>query len=806
MSTEDWIGIKEELEATEVRTDVASIPARGEYTEAARAERLRFIRRESGAVLGSLEQLSLLPRRLTGNIENLVGAVEIPVGIAGPLLFDGEEIEGVGYAPLATTEGTLVASASRGARALSRAGGVKTRVLGQRMSRAPLFVFSELSGASRFVRWIEEHGDEFQGVISQVSRHAKLVELKPVVLGRQIHLVFIYETGDAAGQNMTTSCTWHACQWLLGQLEKVEGVEIENFVVEANMSSDKKVSYQSFSNGRGIRVVAESRLSEEVLKDVLKVSRGQLMRTYHSFVAGSIQGGMVGFNINVANIIAAVFTATGQDIGCVHESSLGQFFLEEDGQEVVASLVLPGLIVGTVGGGTQLPNQRDYLAMMGCGGAGKVRRLAEMICGFALALDLSTLSAIAAGHFARAHERLGRNRPVEWLQKEELDEIFFELGLRRSGDGEDVRVLAAVEQKSGELGSSIVTELTARKVRKLVGHFPYRLRVQRGSGEEELSVIAKVKPLDEEVILMLNSMASMCGPAVAASFGRHRGRLEFSGSDEREVAIYESKDERLRRHMPRVYGTFRDRDREAYVVVLEDLRGALHLDSADDVSGWKEEHLLAVLEGLGEIHSVWYGATEELEAKAWIGNVETTASIVEKEDLWRALADHGRQEFSGWISEEYREGTQVLIDEMSQWWRELESMPKTLVHNDFNPRNLCLRGEKGSYRLCAYDWELATVGVPQRDLAEFLCFLLPADVDSAVVERYVEVHRQALERAAGVEIDRKEWWRGFELSLLDLRVRRFGLYLMAHTFRHYGFMERTVGTLERLSDRVVVGE
>lgn len=785
--------------AQELESGVDSIPARGQDTELARNRRLEFIRGKTGAELSALEESSLMPRRLRGNIENLVGSVEVPVGIAGPLLFRGEKARGVGYAPLATTEGTLVASASRGARALTRSGGVVTRVLGQRMLRAPLFVVTSLEGAMLLARWIRDHRDEFAAVIGEVSRHARLVELKPLVLGRHVHVTFLYETGDAAGQNMTTSCTWHACQWLLEKMKHFEAVEFENFVIEANMSSDKKVTYQSFVSGRGTRVIAEAFLDRKTLEDVLKVSPEQLLRTTHAFMAGSIQAGMVGFNINVANIIAAIFTATGQDIGCVHESSLGQLYIEAEGDGVVASLLLPGLIVGTVGGGTQLPKQQDYLELMGCAGSGKVGRFAELIAGFCLALDLSTLSAIASGQFAQAHERLGRNRPVDWLKRSDLNPQFFQSGLRETLGDDEVEVTDVTFGDQSALGSSIITELTSQKVRKLVGLFPITLDYRTSAGNSEtLDVIAKLKPLDEEIILMLGSMASMCGQRVGEAFARHKGHLDFTGCDSREIAIYEQKDQRFLEHTPRLYKTFRDDEREAYILVLEHLRDVILVDTADDISGWDDESIVAALEGIAAVHAIWYERDEQLRAKDWIGPVQTASTMVEMTELWSALVDHARREFPRWISAEEHREIELIIEDIPRWYAEYETFSTTLIHNDFNPRNICLRQTDEGPKLCAYDWELATIAPPQRDLAEFLAFILPPDVGEDRVARYIDVHRRALERQTGQRIDSRRWRRGYHLSLLDLTVNRFGLYLMAHTFRQYGFLERSVATLRRL--------
>ena len=781
--------------------DVPKVPRRGQHTEEARQERLDFVRSQTGHDLSTMSEMRLLAERLTGNIENLVGAIEIPVGLAGPLWFNGEHVQGAVYAPFATTEGALVASASRGARALTTSGGVRTRVLSQRMLRVPLFVLSDMRGAEIFSRWVSDHAAEIAAQTRKVSRHARLVSLEPRILGKMVHVSFVYETGDAAGQNMTTACTWHACQWLMGQMAYYSSIRFENFIIEANMSGDKKVNYNSFISGRGTRVVAEAFVSAESLERQLKVTPKLLLDAHHCFVAGSIHVGTVGHNINVSNVVGAVFAATGQDIACVHESSLAQLHLEGVEGGVHASVLLPALIVGTVGGGTHVGSQRDLLEMMECYGPGKSARLAEIIAGFALALDLSTLSAIASGQFATAHERLGRNRPVEWFQATDLTPGFFQRLMRESTGDDSLEVSAAHPSVGFEMGSSIITELTARKVNKLVGHLPFDLTVSRDGGiDETVEVLCKVKPLDDEVVLMVNSLANMCGGKLAAAYAKFQDRTGFKHCHARELGVYAQTDERFRAHMPAIHGIYRDDTREAYVVVMERLKGMLLMDTADDTSGWQRPHIEAAIDGIARCHSVWYGREDELLAQEWIGPVQTTAGMVEMAPLWEALEIHNVEEFPEYFTRRDLQFYLSRIRDLDKWWSVLEQMPRTLVHNDFNPRNVCLRpGPDNSMSLCAYDWELATVQVPQHDLAEFLAFTLSPKAGATEIDHYVEFHRQALQRAAGVAIDRDAWELGFRLSTYDLVLNRFALYMMAHTFRHYGFVEHVAARTRNLA-------
>ena len=776
------------------------VPDRGIYTEEARLKRLGFLRQHSDHHMGTLQDTSLNASQLTGNIENLIGGVEIPIGLAGPLLFRGDKARGAIYAPFATTEGALVASACRGARAISGCGGVTTRVVQQRMMRVPLFVLSNMRGAFLFSSWIRDHVAEIRAEVGKVSRHAQLISVEPTVLGNQVHVTFLYETGDAAGQNMTTSCTWHCCQWLMAQMRHYDDIAFEHFIIEANMSGDKKVTFQSLIQGRGTRVTAECFLTAEQLERVLKVTPEQLLRTSQGFMAGSAQVGMVGFNINVANVIAAIFTATGQDIACVHESSLALLNIQPVQDGLYASVTLPALIVGTVGGGTALPRQRELLESMDCYGPGKVSRFAEIIAGYCLALDLSTLSAIASGQFATAHERLGRNRPVAWFQSADLSPTFFQAGMREHLDDPALVVHDVAPLERTERGSSIITELTARKVSKLVGHIPYRVDSTDHAGERSSrEVMVKVKPLDDEVVLMINSMASMCAPRLAAAYGRFRRQTGFAGVHTRELGVYAQRDPRFRRHTPTVYHLHRDDRREAYVLVLERLKDMVLMDTADDPSGWTMRHIQAVIVGLAELHAIWYGREEELREQPWLGFHHTTATMSSMMELWEALGVHAAEEFPEWVSRHELVLHRELVQFVPEMWAEIEAMPRTLIHNDFNPRNVCLRPSEGDQlTLCAYDWELATLHLPQRDLAEFLCFTLPRDVEQSTVDGLIEAHRRALEEAAQVTIDRPQCERGFVLSLYDLTINRMALYAMAHTFRHYAFMERVWHTARHL--------
>ncbi|HEY1418880.1 MAG TPA: hypothetical protein VGF41_13310, partial [Myxococcaceae bacterium] len=270
------------------------LPRRGEHTEAARLARLDHLRRLTGVSLLRMEQTTLDATRLCSNVESLIGGVEVPVGIAGPLTVDGAAARGTYFLPLATTEGALVCSASRGALALTGSGGVQARVLGRQMTRAPLFAFKSFAAAGGFCAWLASHLAEFQQRTHDVSRHARLVAVQPLMLGVNVVARFVFETGDAAGQNMTTACAWHLCRFIDQQLNDDPLRAPESFYVESNASLDKKVGFASWLGGRGLRVMASATLTDPICRRVLKVSTEQLLWAYHRSMEAAVQVGMIG--------------------------------------------------------------------------------------------------------------------------------------------------------------------------------------------------------------------------------------------------------------------------------------------------------------------------------------------------------------------------------------------------------------------------------------------------------------------------------------------------------------------------------
>ena len=252
--------------------------------------------------------------------------------------------------------------------------------------------------------------------------------------------------------------------------------------------------------------------------------------------------------------------------------------------------------------------------------------------------------------------------------------------------------------------------------------------------------------------------------------------------------------------MPRLYGIHEDPEREAYVLLLEDLdsSGVVLKDSADDIRGWTRAHSDAAISGIARAHAVWLGREEELASQPWLGQPPTAETMAELAELWEAIAGHAATAFPHWVNDGTLAELEQTIADIPQWWPELEAMPRTLVHNDFSPRNIALRSDDLS--LVAYDWELATMHVPQRDLAELLAFVLTPDVEAATVEHHLEMHRRALQHASGATLDPALWRRGYRLALRDFLLSRLSLFLVAHTQRSYPFLHRVVPTVRRRVD------
>ena len=370
------------------------------------ARRREFLTRQTGAGLDAISNFTLDPKLTQGNVENFIGTLQMPLGIAGPLHIDGEHAQGDFYVPLATTEGTLVASYSRGMRVISECGGVKTTVVKHSMQRAPVFIFEDALQARDFGAWLVDKFDEIKAMAETTTRSGKLVEIEQYPVGKMLYTRFCYTTGDAAGQNMTGKATFSACEWI-----KANHPMNPEYILSGAVDTDKKHSAMNMIRGRGKRVIAEFVLKREVARDLLRVDTEELYRYRQIASVGALQAGSVYSGAHSANGIAALFIATGQDEANVAESHAGITYAHLlDNGDYYWSVTLPAVICATYGGGTGLPGQRDCLEMLDCYGSGKADKFAEIVAAVVLAGDISLTSAVLAGDWVTSHEELGRNR------------------------------------------------------------------------------------------------------------------------------------------------------------------------------------------------------------------------------------------------------------------------------------------------------------------------------------------------------------------------------------------------------------
>jgi hydroxymethylglutaryl-CoA reductase (NADPH) len=378
-----------------------------DHTREMASKRAEFLRSRTGAALTHVQGYTIDPGVLPGNIENFMGVAQVPVGIAGPLRVNGEHARGDFFVPMATTEGTLVASYNRGMRVLAESGGVTATVVKRSMQRAPVFMFGTAREARDFGEWLTRNHDGVRAAAESTTRSGRLVEIEQYALANMLYLRFNYPTGDAAGQNMTGKATHAACEWIRGTYPGRP-----KYMLSGSMDTDKKHSAVNTLRTRGRRVVAEAVLKKDVLARLMRVETRELFRARQVSNAGSLMAGSAYNGPHAANGIAAMFIACGQDVANVAESHAGITYAQllDDG-DYYWSVTLPSLIVASYGGGTGLPTQRECLEVLGCYGTGKADKLAEIVAATVLAGDVSLGCAVLADEWVTAHEQLGRNRP-----------------------------------------------------------------------------------------------------------------------------------------------------------------------------------------------------------------------------------------------------------------------------------------------------------------------------------------------------------------------------------------------------------
>ncbi len=383
----------------------------GDSNKACEARRM-YLERRLGVRLEAVGKTVIDFNQAVGrNIESPIGAAQIPIGIAGPLRVIGDYANGLYYIPLATTEGALVASVNRGAKIITESGGARSKVLNDGMTRAPIFALPSVIDAVEFVKWVNSQFDVIKGIAESTSRHAKLESIQPFIVGNNVWLRFKFRTGDAMGMNMVTIAVDRVVKYITEHYPKARLVSLSG-----NVCVDKKPNAINFILGRGKTVVSEVVVPRRILERYGVTARDLVEVNMRKNLLGSALAHSYGFNAHYANIIAAIFIATGQDVAQVVESSMGITWMEEVGDgDLYASVTLPSLEIGTIGGGTWLPTQREMLELLGVYGSGNppgvnALKFAEIIAAAVLAGELNLILALARDELAKAHERLGRGK------------------------------------------------------------------------------------------------------------------------------------------------------------------------------------------------------------------------------------------------------------------------------------------------------------------------------------------------------------------------------------------------------------
>jgi hydroxymethylglutaryl-CoA reductase (NADPH) len=347
--------------------------------------------------------------------ENVVGYVPIPVGMAGPLLLDGKNVQ----IPMATTEGCLVASTHRGCKAISKAGGAHSAVIGDGMTRAPVVRLPSVIRAAELKKWVEDKDNFYQiaTAFNSTSRFARLHEIKMAIAGRQVYMRFKSSTGDAMGMNMVSKGVEKALEVITQYFP-----DIDILSLSGNFCTDKKPAAVNWLEGRGKSVVCEATIPGDIVASVLKTSVASLvnLNINKNLVGSAMAGSIGGFNAHASNIVTAIYLATGQDPAQNVESSncITQMEAVNGGKDIYVSVSMPSIEVGTVGGGTHLPPQAACLDILGIRGANAQRpganadALARIVAGAVLAGELSLMSALAAGHLVRSHLKHNRKQQM----------------------------------------------------------------------------------------------------------------------------------------------------------------------------------------------------------------------------------------------------------------------------------------------------------------------------------------------------------------------------------------------------------
>jgi thioester reductase-like protein len=395
---------------------------------------------------------------------------------------------------------------------------------------------------------------------------------------------------------------------------------------------------------------------------------------------------------------------------------------------------------------------------------------------------------VAEGVVREASGRTAAREPVAALSIEALLPDVARSLAERFGEP-SLRVKScALTPVGGD--DSIVSELASWREGATVGLFRGSLQLSSGRTER---VIVKVKPSDQRVLEIVETVAALASPALGRAYTRFRDHIGFTRSHVRELALYRDTDPRIRRHSPAPLALSPENECARWMLVLEEIPASALFHAGELDAPWSTVQLRAAIDGAAEIHAVWYGCEAVLSTQAWLAPVRDAERLTEMAPLWSALAEHAVEHSPAWQNPAVARLHHRLVANVARWSRPLTELPRTLIHNDFNPRNIAMPGGAKPV-LCAFDWELATIGLPQRDIAELLCWTLAPSVTKAELAVWIERSRAQLSVAIGTDIPASDWELGFRAALCELLVDRLAMYAMVDRFRPQRYLSRVVRT------------
>lgn len=368
--------------------------------------RRKFIEKYSSVKLEHIANYTInMDQAMKKNIENPIGTIQLPIGVAGPIKINGEFANDEFFIPLASSEGALVASINRGCSTITASGGVNARVIDDKMTRAPVIKTSSAIEALKLKKWFENNFNKLKEIAESTTSHGKLLEIRPIfVVGNYVYPRFVYSTGDSMGMNMVTIATEKILEYMAKE------TNTQHIALSGNVCVDKKPSSINIIEGRGKSLVGDILIPEEIVKSKLKTTAKAVeeVNTAKNLLGSAVSGSMA-FNAHYANMVAAIFLATGQDAAHVSEGALGITTAENRDGDLYLSVNMPDVPIATIGGGTSIDTANEGLKILGVEGSGNVKKFGEIVISTVLAGELSLLGALAAGHLARAHKELGRS-------------------------------------------------------------------------------------------------------------------------------------------------------------------------------------------------------------------------------------------------------------------------------------------------------------------------------------------------------------------------------------------------------------